>query len=250
MIYNMVSKNNSCCHALFVFNESVRYFITRGSRVHCAALDASKAFDKVLHFGLFYKMVSKGISSMFIKVLNYWYSQLHCAVLWKSVLGETLWIQCGVRQGGVLSPYLFSLYVDDVITALMNSGYGISVGNIFTGCIIYADDTILLSCSFYGLQKMVNICAAYGACWDIKFNSVKSQCISFGNCQPSSFTVTLNESPIQWTHKLKYLGCFFNQNCTVDYSNSVQTFYGNFDNILSALGHNRNEISAVQLVKC
>jgi len=38
------------------------------------ALDASKAFDKVLHFGLFYKMVSKGISSMFVNVLIYWYS--------------------------------------------------------------------------------------------------------------------------------------------------------------------------------
>jgi len=153
MIYNMVSKNNSCGHALFVFNESVCYFIKRGNRVHCAARHASKAFDKVLHFGLFYKMVSKGISSMFIKVLIYWYSQLHCAVLWKSVLGETFWIQCGVRQGGVLSPYLFSLYVDDVITALRNYAYGIFVGNIFTGCILYADDIILLSCSFYGLQK-------------------------------------------------------------------------------------------------
>ena len=40
-----------------MFNESVRYFIRRGSRVHCSALDASKALrlDKVLHFGLFYK---------------------------------------------------------------------------------------------------------------------------------------------------------------------------------------------------
>jgi len=121
------------------------------------------------------------------------------------------------------------------------------LATFFTGCILYADDIILLSCSFYGLQNMVSICAAYGACWDIKFNSVRSQCISFGNCQPSTFTVTLNESPIQWTHKLKYLDGFFNQNCTVDYSNSVQNFYGNF--ILSALGHNRNKISAVHLVK-
>ena len=242
-------KNSSCCHALFVFNESVRYFIRHGSRVHCAALDASKAFDKVLHFGLFYKMVSKGISPMFINVLIYWYSRLHCAVLWKSVMGESFWIKCGVRQGGVLSPYLFSLYVDDVIKALRNSGYGIFVGSIFTGCILYADDIVLLSCSLCGLQKMINICAEYGACWDIKFNSAKSQCISFGGCEPSTFTVTLNDSPVQWVHKFKYLGCFFNKSCSVDYVNSVQKFYGNFNNILSVLGHNRNELSAVHLVK-
>ena len=64
-------KNSSCSHALFVFNESVRYFIRRGSRVHCAALDASKAFDKVLNYGLFYTMVSKGLPVVFINVLMY-----------------------------------------------------------------------------------------------------------------------------------------------------------------------------------
>ena len=241
-------KNSSCCHALFVFNESIRYFARRGSRVHCAALDASKAFDKVLHYSLFYKMVSRGISSVFINVLIYWYSRLHCAVLWKSVIGEKFMIKCGVRQGGVLSPYLFSLYVDDVIIALRKSGYGIYVGNIFAGCILYADDIILLSCSCRGLQKMVDICSEYGIHWDIKFNSAKSQCISFGGCQPCSFTVLLNDSAVQWCNRLKYLGCYFNQSGTIDYSGSVQKFYGSFNNILSVLGRNRNEMSAVHLV--
>ena len=46
------------------------------------------------------------------------------------------------------------------------------------GCILYADDIILLSCSYYGMQKMVNICSVYGIQWDIKFNSMKSQCIT------------------------------------------------------------------------
>jgi len=50
----------------------------------------------------------------------------------------------------------------------------------------------------------------------------------------------------QCTHKLKYLGCFFNQSCTVDCD---KQFKGNFNNMLSALGRNRNEISAVHLVK-
>jgi len=57
------------------------------------------------------------------------------------------------RQSGVLSPYLFALYIDDVIKALRNSVYGILVGSIFAGCILYADDIVSLSCSFCCLQK-------------------------------------------------------------------------------------------------
>ena len=69
-IYNSDSKkNSSCSHVLFVFNESIRYFIRRGSRVHCVDLDGNTAFDKVLHYGLFYKMASRGISSTPINVL-------------------------------------------------------------------------------------------------------------------------------------------------------------------------------------
>ena len=36
--------------------------------------------------------------------------------------------------------------------------------------IVYADDIILLSCSYSGLQKMVDICANYGVHWDIKLS--------------------------------------------------------------------------------
>ena len=102
----------------------------------------------------------------------------------------------------VLSPYLFSLYIDDVINDLRQSGYGIYVGNIFTGCILYADDIILLSYSYYGMQKMLNICTAYGIQWDIKFNSMNSQCITFGGFYSSDFTVLLTGSTVQWVDKI------------------------------------------------
>ena len=81
-------KNSSCCHTIFTFTETVKYFIKDGSRVHCVALDAPKAFDKILHYDMFHKMLTEGISSVFVKILLYRYSHLQSAVLWNLMLGE------------------------------------------------------------------------------------------------------------------------------------------------------------------
>ena len=79
---------------------------------------------------------------------------------------------------------------------------------------MYADDIILLSCSYSGLQQMVNICAEYGTKMDIRFNSAKSHCTSFGGCHSLAFSVLLNGCVIQWADKIKYIGCFLMKTVT------------------------------------
>jgi len=231
----------------FIFG--LHYFTAQGSQVYCVSLDASKAFDRVLHSGLFMKLANRGISLSFIKLLKYWYSHLQCAVLWKGVLGNIFNIARGVRQGGVLSPFLFAIYMAELIGQL-SSGYGLYVGNLFMGCIMYADDIMLLSCSCYGLQKLVDICEHYGEKWDIIFNPKKTQCVSFGGKTPEKCGILLNGSKLEWVAKLTYLGCHFvSSSCKVDFSTNIRKFYGSFNNILSVLGKNRHEISCVHLVK-
>ena len=65
------------------------------------------------------------------------------------MLSESFAIHCGVRQGGILSPYLFAIYVDDLIDQIRKSGHGLRIG-----CVVYANDIAVLSASCYGLQKL------------------------------------------------------------------------------------------------
>ena len=64
------------------FVESVKYFTKRDSKIHCAFLDASKAFDNVLINCLLNKLIDRKIPFHFISLLYNWYSNLSCAVVW------------------------------------------------------------------------------------------------------------------------------------------------------------------------
>jgi len=105
--------------------------ITSAPKVYGAFLDASKAFDKVLHNGLFRTRIKRNVPVGFVKLLKNWYSRLSCMVRWNGKLGTAFPILCGVRQGGILSPFLFAIYVDDLISSLRQCGYGVNIGNLF-----------------------------------------------------------------------------------------------------------------------
>ena len=70
-------------------------------------------------------------------------------------------IKNGVRQGAVLSPTLFNIYIDDIQGKLSNSGFGCRIEDLYVGCYAYADDISLIAPSREALQEMINICSRY-----------------------------------------------------------------------------------------
>jgi len=66
----------------------------------------------------------------------------------------------GVRRGSVLSPVLFGVYVNSLIDALISSGLGCHVAGVHDGCLMYADDLLLMSGFLHNLQLMIDICCS------------------------------------------------------------------------------------------
>ena len=97
------------------------YRVLNGSMFVCF-LDASKAFDRVNHSVLFDKLIRRGTPSYIVILLIYWYANQKMCIRWGGG-GECSSLFCvsnGVRQGGILSPYFFNIYVDDLSSSLNN----------------------------------------------------------------------------------------------------------------------------------
>ena len=74
-------------------------------------LDVSKAFDRVKHSILFQKLIDRGVPGYIVRLLIYWYSNQTMCIRWSGKLLEHFGVTNGVRQGGILSPHLFNIYI-------------------------------------------------------------------------------------------------------------------------------------------
>ena len=103
-------------------------------------------------------------------------------VKWGSALSDGFGVSNGVRQGSVLSPVLFAVYLDGLLVELSSSGVGCYWGCMFARSFCYADDIIvLLAPSASALRCMINICCRYAFQHGLKFNANKTQLIFFTN---------------------------------------------------------------------
>ena len=197
---------NSTTNALYCLRETVDYYVNNGSRVFCSFLDASKAFDRLIHSGLFLKMIQKGFPKLFIDLIIQWYQNLVCRVRWGENYSSSFHIKAGVRQGGVLSPSFYCLYVDELVDILRSSKVGCHFKTVFMSALLYADDMAILAPSVKGLQRLLNICSAYCKEWDICLNEKKSKVLYFGKRCSCLYQPRLNGVPLEWVETWKYLG--------------------------------------------
>ena len=100
-------------------------------------------------------------------------------VKWGGLIGNSFSITNGVKQGGVMSPLLFTVYIDELLTRLSCSHAGCYIGDKFHGAYGYADDVIILAPSLRSLDKLLDICSNYAIEYNVMFNSAKSKMIVY-----------------------------------------------------------------------
>ena len=84
-----------------------------------------------------------------------------------------------VRQGGILSPYLFNIYVDDLSVTLNSCHVGCYYSGGCINHLMYADDLVIMSPPVAGLYKLIHIWESFGLSHDVLFNNKESIIMSF-----------------------------------------------------------------------
>jgi hypothetical protein len=159
---------------IYVMKEIIDRYQDLDGCIYMCFLDASKAFDRINHTILFRKLINRGVPPYIVRILSYWYCSQTMYIRWGNSISEKFTVSNGVRQGGILSPHLFNVYVDNLSVDLCAHQVGCTIGHKVVNHLMYADDLVLFASSATGLQILINECQVYGSTHDIKYNSTKS----------------------------------------------------------------------------
>ena len=137
-------------------------------------------------------------------MLLHWHTYQAFIVSWNNTLSPSFKVSSGVRQGGILSPRLFSV-------AISKANIGCHLYSVCTNHLFYADDSVLLAPSPVALNQLLDIFEIYSQDFEITYNTTKTVCMFIRPkhmCHIEPVKQLLYGSELNWVDVYKYLGCF------------------------------------------
>ncbi len=153
-------KGRGCVDQIFAVKILVEKYVEKDRKLFAAFMDLEKAYDKVDRKGLWDTQRVYGVGGQLLEGIKSFYENASASVRVNGELSESFKVKVGVRQGCVMSAWLFSIYMDGCIREMkvrvQDLGTILNVRGVeqpLVAC-LYADDTVLLAESEGRLQRI------------------------------------------------------------------------------------------------
>ena len=193
-------KGHSTEMCIYVLKEMIEFYKSCNTSVFVTFLDASKAYDKIDHWLLYDKLLHNDVPIFIVKILVYWYSHQEMFIRWGNSCSNKFYVTNGVKQGGILSPALFNVYMNNLSVTLNQSGIGGFLGDSLINHICYAATYVLLHLVHLGCNFSW-ICVA---CMLLTINYLTMQRNHFLYVL-NQIELKLNHQTLHWEKKLFHL---------------------------------------------
>ena len=201
--------------AIFVLQSLINRTLKNRKRLYCCFIDYKKAFDLIDRSKLWTKLVKQGISGKMLKIIKSLYDNIKMCIKFDGNLSHHFSSSSGLLQGEVMSPILYSLYVNDFEMSFIKGGcQSIDIQMINLFILMYADDTILIAETPEGLQKILDSLNCYCDEWNLTVNVQKTKIMVFrnGGVIRANESWTFQDESIEIVNQFSYLGVNVNYN--------------------------------------
>ena len=169
-------------------------------------IDFKKAFDRVWHKGLWQVLRNFGIEEGLIQTIEALYNTSSSAVLLNNEVGEYFKTTVGVRQGCLLSPVLFNLFLEKIMQETLHDFHStISIGGRSTNNLRFADDIDLMGGSEAELQELTNRLVNTAGAYGMEVSSEKSK-VLVNSVRGTTAQISMNGQQLEEVTTFKYLG--------------------------------------------
>ena len=142
-------------------------------------VDFKKAFDKVSHLILWKKLISYGVGGRFLDTIRSMYSIVKSCVTSNNGLRKLFSYTRGLRQGCLLSPILFAMFLNDLNEFILEMASGVRIWDEQICAMLYADDLILVAESENDLRIQMNQLGIYSNLVRMEVSQKKTKVVVF-----------------------------------------------------------------------
>lgn len=183
-----------------------KFCLQDGKKLFACFIDFKKAFDSVWHDALLLKLLKVGIGGPFYNIIKSMYQNVTASVKNGNQLSDQFSIQRGVKQGDILSPLLFNIFMNDIVHLFDHDDTPLLLKSKVS-CLMYADDLVIFSTSKNGLQNCLNRLNDYCNKWKLAINHSKSKIMCFSRLGKVSKEIfKLNGDALDEVQTYPYLG--------------------------------------------